>query len=126
MCVEVRMRSSTSIPAVTPSEGTHAAGARPATCDVASLTRAFYAFAEGCSETGLVDRNALLKGLTSLVQAAHGTTAPVRFPDPSAVSLPVASAIRDALWQAGRSGRSEQLRAGVLAAQLWLGGQLER
>jgi hypothetical protein len=88
--------------------------------------RAFYVFADGCGETGFVDRRALLQGLTALVQAARGTQASVRFPDPSEVSLPVATGIRDALWQAARSGRSEQLRAGVLAAQLWLGGQLER
>ena len=84
-----------------------------------TLPIAFARFCELCPEHGLVQRQNLVAGVLALARAAHPGT---EFSPPSAegLDLPIAAAVRDALWQAGRSGRLEPLRAALAQAQLRL------
>jgi hypothetical protein len=85
-----------------------------------ALPRAFAQFCELCPESGLVDRRALVEGVLLLVQALHPSPEMPDASSPRSVDLPVAALVRDALWQAGRSGRLEQMRSALLQAQLRL------
>ncbi len=91
----------------------------------AALSTAFAQFCELCPEHGMVDRRGLLEGVLILAKAHAGTAdtsddAMPSLPSAQAIDLPVAAWVRDMVWQAGRSGRREQLCAALAQAQLRL------
>ena len=57
--------------------------------------------------------------MLALARAAH-PGADFSVPSGDSLDLPIAALVRDALWQAGRSGRLEPLRAALAQAQLRL------